>query len=160
MVRNKFYALIFIFSIFFSSVPDISSLKLQDSKDVIINDSFWKDIDGKYIYSQGEGIFKFGETYYWYEVHYKGAEIYAAPPTNKNSDRFFVSITCYSSKVLINSKIENDVLTPKSKEWVNEGCIGRMGIAYCPTSKQYVLITQNNIVSYLPHVLILPVISK
>jgi hypothetical protein len=144
MVRNKFYALIFIFSIFFSSIPDISSLKLQDTKDVIINDSFWKDTDGKYIYSQGGGIFKFGDTYYWYGVHYKGAETYAASPTSKNSDTSFVSITCYSSKDLINWKFENDVLTPKSKGWVNAGWVGRMGVAYCPTSKQYVLVTQHN----------------
>ena len=38
----------------------------------IYNDTFWKDTSGKNIYSQGGGIFKFGDTYYWYGVHYIG----------------------------------------------------------------------------------------
>ena len=38
----------------------------------IINDCFWKDTSGNFIYSQGGGIFKFGDTYYWCGVHYSG----------------------------------------------------------------------------------------
>ena len=30
----------------------------------IINDTFWKDTSGNYIYSQGGGVFQFGDTYY------------------------------------------------------------------------------------------------
>ena len=82
---------------------------------MIINDNFWKDIDGNYIYSQGGGIFKFEDSYYLYGVHYKGAEAYATNPTQKNDDIAFVSISFDSSKDLINWKFENDVLTPKSK---------------------------------------------
>lgn len=44
----------------------------------IYNDTFWKDTSGDNIYSQGGGVFKFGDTYYWYGVHYSGAETYAA----------------------------------------------------------------------------------
>ena len=110
----------------------------------IYNDTFWKDTSGKNIYSQGGGIFKFGDTYYWYGVHYKGAETYAAKPSGKNSDTSFVSVSCYSSKDLVNWKFENDVLTPKSKGWNWAYWVGRMGVAYCPKSKKYVLVTQYN----------------
>ena len=109
---------------------------------MIVNDVFWKDIDGNFIYSQGGGIFKFGDTYYWYGVHYKGAEIYAINPDKKNSDFRFVSITCYSSKDLINWKFENDVITPKTENWGEPNWVGRMGVAYCSSTRQYVLVTQ------------------
>ena len=142
VVQNKIYALIFIISIFFSSLPNIHSLKAEN--DLIVNDVFWKDTSGNFIYSQGGGVFKFGDTYYWYGVHYKGAETYAASPGGKNSDTSFVSISCYSSKDLVNWKFENDVLTPKSKGWIQAGWVGRMGVAYCKNTKQYVLLTQHD----------------
>ena len=111
---------------------------------MIINDNFWKDTNGNYIYSQGGGIFKFGETYYWYGVHYKGAETYVANPTQKNDDTTFVSIAIYSCKDLVNWKFENDVLTPKSKGRVEASWVGRIGVTYCSSSKQYVVVTQHN----------------
>ena len=83
MVEKKLYAIIFMISIFFSSIPELSSLQLEESNDMIVNDVFWKDTNGNNIYSQGGGIFKFGDTYYWYGVHYKGAETYAASLTKK-----------------------------------------------------------------------------
>ena len=104
----------------------------------------FEKIQKEILYIFKGGIFKFEETYYWYGVHYKGAEIYAANPIKKNDDTTFVSITCYSSKDLINWKFENDVLTPKSKGWVEAGWVGRMGVAYNKKSKQYVLIAQHN----------------
>ena len=110
----------------------------------IYNDTFWKDTSGRNIYSQGGGIFKFGDTYYWYGVHYKGAETYATNPSKNNNDYAFVSVSCYSSKDLVNWKFENDVLTPKSKGWNWAYWVGRMGVAYCPKSKKYVLVTQYN----------------
>ena len=110
----------------------------------ITNDCFWKDTDGNFIYSQGGGVFKFGDTYYWYGVHYGGAETYAQNPTKLNSDTGFRSITCYSSKDLVNWKFENDVLTPHSKGFGSASWLGRMGVAYCPQSKKYVLVTQYN----------------
>ena len=142
--KTKFYSIIFSICIFFTSLLPISSLNLKVSNDMIVNDNFWKDTSGNYIYSQGGGIYKFGDTYYWYGVHYKGAETYASNPIKKNDDTTFVSITCYSSKDLVNWKFENDVLTPNSKGWVEAGWVGRMGVAFCPKTKQYILVTQHN----------------
>lgn len=110
----------------------------------IYNDTFWKDSSGRNIYSQGGGVFKFGDTYYWYGVHYKGAETYAANPSKKNSDTGFVSVTCYSSKDLVNWKFENDVLTSNTKGFGYAYWFGRLGVAYCPRSKRYVLVAQYN----------------
>ena len=47
-------------------------------------------------------------------------------------------------KDLVNWKFENDVLTPNSKGWVEAEWVGRMGVAFCPKSKQYILVTQHN----------------
>ena len=142
IIKRKFISLIFCITIIFNLFNSISSL--IQSNDLIVNDAFWKDIDGNFIYSQGGGIFKFGDTYYWYGVHYKGAETYAINPDKKNSDYRFVSITCYSSKDLINWKFENDVITPKTENWGEPNWVGRMGVAYCSSTKQYVLVTQYN----------------
>lgn len=114
------------------------------SNTTIYNDTFWKDTSGNNIYSQGGGVFKFGDTYYWYGVHYNGADTYAANPTKKVDDTSFKSITCYSSKDLVNWKFENDVLTANSKNFPWAYWVGRMGVAYCPKSKKYVLVTQHN----------------
>ena len=140
--KNKFYAISISILILFSFIPFIYSL--TNLEDLIVNDVFKKDIDGNFIYSQGGGIFKFGDTYYWYGVHYKGAETYAANPIKKNDDTSFVSISCYSSKDLVNWKFENDVITQKTENWGNPFWVGRMGVAYCSKSKQYVLVTQYN----------------
>ena len=137
--KKKLYSILFNFIVFFNSV--ILSYSL-DKNDLIVNDNFWRDTDGNFIYSQGGGIFKFGDTYYWYGVHYKGAETYALNPVEKNDDTSFVSISCYSSKDLVNWKFENDVITTETKDWGKPFWVGRMGVAYCPKSKQYVLVTQ------------------
>ena len=137
-INSVIFNIILICNLFLSvySVTEINNL--------IVNDRFWRDTNGNFIYSQGGGIFKFGNTYYWYGVHYKGAETYALKPEKKNSDTSFVSISCYSSKDLVNWKFENDVITPKTKKWGKPFWVGRMGVAYCPKSKQYVLVTQYN----------------
>ncbi|MCR4645440.1 MAG: family 43 glycosylhydrolase [Oscillospiraceae bacterium] len=127
-----------------TAMPSVSQMPVSAAGDLIVNDCFWKDTSGNNIYSQGGGIFQFGDTYYWYGVHYKGAETYAASPTKKNEDTSFVSVSCYSSKDLVNWKFENDVLTPSSKGWNWAYWVGRLGVAYCPKSKQYVLVTQYN----------------
>jgi hypothetical protein len=141
-MNKKFYALFLCITIFFTNLTNMNLLEAPS--DLIVNDVFWKDTSGKNIYSQGGGVFKFGDTYYWYGVHYKGAETYAESPTKRNSDTSFVSITCYSSKDLVNWKFENDVLTQKSPGWINAGWVGRMGVAYCPKTKLYVLLTQHD----------------
>ena len=128
----------------FASQPAFQVMQANAVGDLIVNDCFWKDTSGNNIYSQGGGVFKFGDTYYWYGVHYKGAETYAASPTKKNGDTGFVSVTCYSSKDLVNWKFENNILTPRSKGFGSCYWAGRLGVAYCPKSKQYVLVMQYN----------------
>lgn len=110
----------------------------------ITNNCFWKDTSNNNIYSQGGGIFLFGDTYYWYGVHYNGADTYAANPTKKNDNTGFASVTCYSSKDLVNWKFENDVLTPQSKNFPFAYWFGRLGVAYNKNTKKYVLVAQHN----------------
>lgn len=111
---------------------------------IIQNNSFWKDTSGNNIYSQGGGVFKFGDTYYWYGVHYSGAETYAANPTKKNEDYGFKAVTCYSSKDLVNWKFENNVLTSDSEGFPWAYWFGRLGVAYNANTKKYVLVAQHN----------------
>jgi len=110
----------------------------------IRNNMFWKDTSGKFIYSQGGGVYKFGDKYYWYGAHYKGAETYANNPTKRNSDTSFVSVTCYSSTDLVNWKFENDIITPRTSNFGMASWFGRLGVAYCKQSKKYVLVAQYN----------------
>ena len=114
--------------------------------ETITNDVFWKDTDGNFIYSQGGGAFKFGDTYYWYGVHYVEAEAYAKDMANKDDGKLtdFKSVTVYSSKDLVNWKFENDVLTAKSKGFTYAYWFGRLGVCYNKKTKKYVLIAQHN----------------
>ena len=113
---------------------------------LIKNDVFWKDTSGNNIYSQGGGVLKAGNTYYWYGVNYGGAAAYAASPTQSNSDTSFVAVTIYSSTDLANWKFEGNALTMASvsaKATMDSSTwIGRVGAAYNATSKKYVLIGQ------------------
>ncbi|URZ05993.1 family 43 glycosylhydrolase [Clostridium felsineum] len=109
---------------------------------VIKNDTFWKDTSGNTIYSQGGGILKVGDTYYWYGVKYNGAVTYAQNPTKKNGDTSFNAVTCYSSKDLVNWKFENNILTSKGISKLAPGWIGRLGVTYNKNTKKYVLISQ------------------
>lgn len=126
----------------FSASCDITVTSVENT---ITNDTFWKDTDGNYIYSQGGGIFKFGDTYYWYGAHYAGAESYIEHPEwggNYNSDtKTFKGFTCYTSKDLVNWKYEGYVMEGKDilddNEWV-----GRMGVAYNANTGKYMLVTQ------------------
>ncbi|MER7480237.1 family 43 glycosylhydrolase [Streptomyces sp. NPDC126510] len=127
-----------------------SDLKAADEGtfQTITNDTFWNDTSGNPIYSQGGGVFKFGDTYYWYGVHYTGAELYRANPTKKyDGDVSFVSIPVYSSKDLVNWKFENRVATRSTK--INNGAtlgqagwVGRLGVSYNENTGKYVLATQ------------------
>lgn len=105
----------------------------------IINDRFWKDSSGAPIYSQGGGVLQVGDTYYWYGVKYAGALSYAANSSNNNSDTTFAGITTYSSKDLVNWKLEATDMPANTSGW-----FGRLGVAYNATSKKYVLIAQGN----------------
>ncbi len=120
----------------------------------IKNDAFWDTKDGKPIYSQGGGIFKFphpktGEVkYFWYGVHYKQAEMYRENPSITQPRNNFEGVSCYSSTDLVNWEFEANVLTPDEvfkesggRRW---GWLGRMGVAYVKEANQYVLIIQYN----------------
>jgi hypothetical protein len=122
---------------------------LQVSFETITNDTFWNDTDGNPIYSQGGGVFKFGDTYYWYGVHYLGAESYRADPSRKYNDQVsFVSIPVYSSTDLVNWEFENEVATTATGlgelggTMGNAGWIGRLGVSYNENTGKYVLLVQ------------------
>jgi hypothetical protein len=111
---------------------------------IIHNDTFWKDTSGTPIYSQGGGVLKVQDTYYWYGVKYNGAVSYAASPTGKNSDTSFNAVTCYSSKDLVSWKFEANVMTSAGSgtEVAGASWFGRLGVAYNATTKKYVLVSQ------------------
>ena len=105
---------------------------------VIVNDTFWKDSAGTFIYSQGGGALRVGDTYYWYGVDYGGAATYAADPSKgKNSDESFNGITAYSSTDLANWKLETTSRPANTGGW-----FGRLGVVYNATTKKYVLVAQ------------------
>jgi hypothetical protein len=109
----------------------------------ITNNTFWNDTSGNPIYSQGGGVFKFGDTYYWYGVHYRGAELYRANPTRKyDGDVRFESIPVYSSKDLANWKFENRVATRSTPPFNNAPWVGRLGVSYNENTGKYVLLVQ------------------
>ncbi|WP_198586754.1 family 43 glycosylhydrolase [Glycomyces xiaoerkulensis] len=122
---------------------------LQGSFETITNDTFWNDTDGNPIYSQGGGVFKFGDTYYWYGVHYQGAESYRADPSRKYNDQVrFVSIPVYSSQDLVNWTFENEIATTSTGlgelggNMGDAGWIGRLGVSYNENTGKYVLLVQ------------------
>lgn len=113
---------------------------------MITNDSFWKDTDGNNIYSQGGGVFRFGDKYYWYGVEYKNASEYAEDPSvggeYTDENRKFVGFTCYSSEDLVNWTFEGYAMTSESEGMEDAGWVGRMGVVYNENTKKYVLVSQ------------------
>lgn len=108
------------------------------SDNTITNDTFFKDTDGNPIYSQGGGIYKFGDKYYWYGIKYKEAPIYAKNPENGIAgNAAFETFTCYSSTDLVNWKNEGKIFNDPCEGWA-----GRMGVCYNENTKKYVLISQ------------------
>ena len=93
----------------------LSSVTAQSHN--IKNDVFWYTKDKRPINSQGGGIFRFADPktgekkYYWYGVHYEGADTYRNNPSVTISNAAFESVTCYSSTDLVNWTFEADVLT-------------------------------------------------
>jgi hypothetical protein len=118
---------------------------------IIKNDVFWNTTDGRPIYSQGGGIFRFAdpatgeEKYYWYGVHYKEAEAYRSDPSITHPRTNFVAVTCYTSNDLVAWKFENNVLTKEELDahgrtfW-----LGRLGVTYLPELKKYAMLVQHN----------------
>lgn len=131
--------------VFICSFNPVAAQKLN-----IKNDIFWSTKDGKPIYSQGGGIFRFKdpgsgkEKYYWYGVHYQEAETYRNSPNRTLSRASFESVTCYTSDDLVNWTFEADAMTkvealPDGKwNWV-----GRLGVAYVKEINQYAMFVQH-----------------
>lgn len=116
---------------------------VNSSKNTITNDTFYTDTDGNLICSQGGGIYKFGDKYYWYGCKYAEAPVYAANPENgKAGNAAFEAFTCYSSTDLVNWKFEGYPMTRETKGMKDAGWVGRMGVAYNSNTKKYVLISQ------------------
>lgn len=119
------------------------SSPLKVAAQTITNDAFRMDTSGNPIYAQGGGIFKFGNTWYWYGVKYNGAvTYYNNPSAGKNSDVSFNAFTCYSSTNLVDWKFENNIMTASSPGLEGAGWVGRMGVAYNANTHKYVLLSQ------------------
>ena len=114
------------------------------------NDTWWKDIKGNPINSQGGGIFRFKEPgtgilkYYWYGAHYYEADSFRLDPVRIYERANFRAVNCYSSTDLVNWTKENDVFTeadafPAGKNtWA-----GRLGVAYIRELDLYAMFIQN-----------------
>lgn len=119
------------------------SVTVNSSDNTITNDRFYKDTDGNNIYSQGGGIFKFGDKYYWYGIKYAEGPVYAANPENGAAgNAAFEAFTCYSSTDLVNWEFEGYPMTRETEGMKEAGWVGRMGVAYNENTKKYVLISQ------------------
>ncbi len=125
---------------------DTAAIAVKATEGLITNDTFFVDVDGNPIYSQGGGIFKFGDTYYWYGVKYAEAVKYEKNPvvssSSQSNQTTFMTVTCYSSKDLVNWKFENDVVTTKTPGLSAVGWFGRLGVMYNEKNNNYVLVSQ------------------
>lgn len=112
----------------------------------IRNGVFWKDSAGAPIHSQGGGVLKVGDTWYWYGARYAEAVSYAAAPqpTPATGNPHFSAVTVYSSADLVNWKFEGDVLAAgaSGKLFDRPGWVGRLGVVYHRQTGKYVLLTQ------------------
>lgn len=108
------------------------------------NDTFWKDTAGNPIYSQGGGILKVKDTYYWYGAKYEAAVRYAARPVGEKGNARFSAVTAYSSTDLVNWKFEGNVIQAGGAGQVFEpdAWLGRLGVVYSKRTRKYVLISQ------------------
>ncbi|MBN8460602.1 MAG: family 43 glycosylhydrolase [Verrucomicrobia bacterium] len=119
----------------------------------IKNDVFRDTKDGKPIFSQGGGIFRFRdpktntEKFYWYGVEYQEAVKYREDPsvTYTRGNRFN-AVTCHTSTDLVNWESEGEALTreealknggPRAWPW-----IARLGVAHFKDAGKYVMVAQ------------------
>ena len=110
----------------------------------IRNGDFWRDTSGAPIYSQGGGVLKVGEKYYWYGVKYEEAVGYIASRKPDGSATKFNAVTAYSSTDLVNWTNEGEVIkvAAPGKIFERDAWLGRLGVVYNQRTKKYVLITQ------------------
>jgi hypothetical protein len=115
----------------------------------IKNDVFWNTTEGRPIYSQGGGIFRFTDPvtglkkYYWYGVHYQEAETYRNAPFITQTTNTFESVTCYSSTDLVNWTFEADVLTKNEVNKAGKTWVGRLGVSYIKELNKYAMFVQH-----------------
>ena len=117
----------------------------------IVNDIFWDTVDGRPIYSQGGGIFRYPDAetgemhYYWYGVRYAEARQYREDPSVTWPQCTFEAVTCYRSDNLVDWTFVGDVLTREEVDkYGRAGWVGRMGVAYLPEWNKYVLLVQHD----------------
>ncbi len=145
-MKNLIYSFIFFLLCFIS----INQTTYGQSTN-IKNDVFWNTKDGKPIYSQGGGIFRFADPltglkkYYWYGVHYAEADSYRNDPSvTHTKSATFESVTCYSSVDLANWTFEGDVLTKEEVNKSKKGWVGRLGVAYIKELNKYAMVVQHD----------------
>ncbi|QJD94984.1 family 43 glycosylhydrolase [Mucilaginibacter robiniae] len=144
-MNTLYYFIVFMF-LGFGSTLMVSAQTAN-----IQNDVFWNTTDGRPIYSQGGGIFRFNDPasgakkYYWYGVHYKEADAYRKDPSVTQKTSRFTSVTCYSSVDLVHWVFEGDVLTESEvlKNNAQPTWLGRLGVDYIKELKKYALIIQH-----------------
>ena len=112
----------------------------------ITNDTFWRDTSGNPIYSQGGGVFKFGDTYYWYGVHDPGRRVV---PGQSHEELRRPGHLRLDPGVLLEGSGELEVRAEcrhhlhdpaqwhQARRWV-----GRLGVAYNENTGKYVLVVQ------------------
>jgi hypothetical protein len=111
----------------------------------ITNDAFYLTTTGTPIYTQGGGISKFGNTYYWYGIQYKGMATYYASPTaaNASANTTFVAINCYSSPDMVHWTFQNQVVSTSTRGFYVKSAnrLGRTdgSVVYNSTTNQYVM---------------------
>jgi hypothetical protein len=132
---------------FLMASPKITQAQANNIK----NDIFWNTTDGRPIYSQGGGIFKFTDPatgqkkYYWYGVHYQQADAYRAAPYITQKGSTFASVTCYSSTDMVNWTFVADVLAADQISQTGRvGWVGRLGVAYVDELHKYALFVQHS----------------
>ncbi len=117
-------------------------LNVNAASQEIKNDVFKMDTSGNPVFSQGGGILKVGNTWYWYGVKYAEAPVYYNNPTGKVSTCTFEAFTCYSSTDLVNWKFERIIADRNTPGLSGTGWVGRCGVAYNKNTKKYVLVSQ------------------
>ena len=139
---KRFLSYAVVMALMFTSNAEAQFLNIK-------NDVFWNTKDGKPIYSQGGGIFKFKnaggkEKYYWYGVQYKEAAIYRNDPSVTLPNATFESVTCYSSNDLVNWTFEANVFTKEEAfKTIPKTWVGRLGVAYIKELNKYAMIVQH-----------------
>ena len=105
----------------------------------VTNDVWLMDTAGNPIYAQGGNISKFGSTYYWVGVQYKGSSEYYSSGT-ANSDTEFQSINLYTSTDLIHWTGHSPLVTTSTSGFSTTSWVGRIGaMLYNSSTGKYVL---------------------